>query len=156
MRCILSPLGIHTCFKPHHTLMQALVKLTECIPVLQKAGVIHRIPCKGCLQVYVGQTGTTLALQLKEYKPWALTSSNLAQLAVVEHAAQQSHSIDWEGTTVMDIEQQFHRRHILQSWHIQSETSTMNSNEGNLHPVYDLLVHHPHASPSEPPPTLRH
>ena len=48
IRRILSPLGICTCLRPHHTLRQALalVKLKDQVPVQQKAGVIYRIPCK--------------------------------------------------------------------------------------------------------------
>ena len=92
---ILSLLGICTCFKPHHTLSQALVKLKYHVPVQQKAGVVHRIPCKDCSKVYVGQISSSLAHRLKEHKQ-ALTSTNLAQSAVAEHAAQHSHAIDWE------------------------------------------------------------
>ena len=32
----------------------------------------------------------------------------------------------------------------------------MNRNESNLSPVFDFLIHRPHASTSEPPPTLGH
>ena len=73
-------------------------------------------------------------------------SSNLAQSAVAEHAAQQSHAIDWEGATVIDTEQQFHRRCTPESWHIRSETNAMNREECNLPPVYDLLIHRPHST----------
>ena len=60
--------------------------------------MIYRIPCNGCPRVYVGQTGRTLAQRLKEHKR-ALVSGHLAQSAVAEHAAQESHDIDWEGAT---------------------------------------------------------
>ena len=127
---------------------RALVKLKDRVPVQQKAGVIYRIPCKDCSKVYVGQTCRTLAHWMNEHKQ-ALTSDNLAHSAVAEHAAQHSHAIDWEGAIVMDVEQQFHQRCILESLHIQSETSAMNRDEGNLPPVYDLLIHRPHSSTSE-------
>ena len=44
--------------------------------------------------VYVGQNGQTLD-RLKEHKR-ALTSGNLAQSAIAEHAAQESNAIDWK------------------------------------------------------------
>ena len=87
-------LKIRTCFRPHRTLRQALVNLKGWIPLQQKAGVIYRIPCNGCPRVYVGQTGRTLAQRLREHKQ-ALVSGHLAQSAVAEHAAQESHDIDW-------------------------------------------------------------
>ena len=116
--------------------------------------MVYRIHCKDCPKVYVGQTGRTLVHRLKEHQR-SLTISNLTQSAVAEHTAQQSHDIDWESATVMDVEKQFHWRGILESWYIWSETRAMNRNEGNLPPVYDHLIHHPHASTSESPPTFR-
>ena len=70
---------------------------------------------------------------------------HLAQSAVAEHAAQESHDIDWEGATVMDVQQQYHRRCLLESWHIRSALKTMNREEGNLPPVYDLLIRQSHS-----------
>ena len=99
-----------------------------------------------CLpQSVVGQTGRTLAQRLKEHK-LALVSGHLAQSAVAEHAAQEPHDIDWEGATVTDVQQQYHQRCLLESWHIQSELNMMNRNKGNLPPVYDLLVRQSHSS----------
>ena len=144
IRRILSPLKIRTCFRPHRTLRQALVNLKDWVPLQQKAGVIYRIPCSGCPRVYVGQTGRTLAQQLKEHKR-ALVNGHLAQSAVAEHAAQESHDIDWEGATVMNVQQQYHQRCLLESWHIRSELNTMNRDEGNLSPGYDLLIRQSHS-----------
>lgn len=39
-----------------------------------------------------------MALRLKEHKH-ALVSGHLAQSAVAEHVAQESHDIDWEGAS---------------------------------------------------------
>ena len=49
------------------------------------------------------------------------STESLAQQAVAEHAAQESHDIDWEDATVMDVQQQYHQRCLLESWHIRSE-----------------------------------
>ena len=68
------------------------------------------------------------------------------QLVVAEHAAQVTHDIDWEGATVMDVQQQYHQRCLLKLWHIRSELNTMNRDEGNLPLVYDLLVCQSHSS----------
>ena len=89
---ILTPLGIRTCFRPHHTLRQTLVNLKDRIPLQQRAGVVYRVPCGTCPKAYVGQTCWTLDHRLKEHRR-ALTSGNLAQSAIAEHAAQESHVI---------------------------------------------------------------
>ena len=85
----------------------------------------------------------SLAQRLKEHKR-ALVNGHLAQSAVAEHAAQESHDIDWEGATVMDVQQQYHQRCLLESRHIRSELTTMNRDEGNLPPIYDLLIRQSH------------
>ena len=53
IRRILSPLGIRTCFKPHRTLRNYLVRPKDPVPSDLLKGVI---PCLDCSQRYVGQT----------------------------------------------------------------------------------------------------
>ena len=83
---ILTLLEIRTYFRSHHTLRQTLVNLKDRIPLQQRAGVVYRIPCGTSSRVYVGQTCRMLDHRMKEHKR-ALTSGNLAQSAVAEHAA---------------------------------------------------------------------
>ena len=49
----------------------------------------------------MGQTSGTLDHPLKEHKR-ALVSGNLAQSAIAEHAAHESHAIDWKEAKVVD------------------------------------------------------
>ena len=142
IRRILTPLEIRTCFRPHRTLRQTLVNLKDRIPLQQRAGVVYRIPCGTCSGVYVGQTCRTLDHRLKEHKR-ALTSGNLAQSAVAEHAANESHIIDWKGAKVVDTHPRYHQRCALESWHIRSETTTMNRDDGSLPQAYNTLLNYP-------------
>ena len=45
IRRILTPLGIYTCFRPHHTLHRTLVHLKDPTPLRQRTGVVYRISC---------------------------------------------------------------------------------------------------------------
>ena len=72
-RRILAPLRIRTCFRPHHTLRQTLVRLKDQTPSQQRTGIIYQIPYGTCSKVYICQTGRTLEHHLKEHKR-ALTS----------------------------------------------------------------------------------
>ena len=105
---ILTLLEIRTCSRPHRTLRQTLVNLKDRIPLQQRAGVVYRIPCGTCPRVYVGQTCPMLNHWLKEHKR-ALTSGNLAQSAIAEHAAHESHVINWKEAKV--VERDVHSRH---------------------------------------------
>ena len=112
IRRILSPLGVYTCSRPHHTLRQALVHLKDHTPLRQQAGVVYRIPCGSCEKVYIGQTGRTLDHRLKEHRR-ALVSGNVQQSAVAEHASNEIHNID--------CHPHYRQRCVLEAWHIRTE-----------------------------------
>ena len=138
-----APLRIRTCFRPHHTLRQTLVRLKDQTPLQQRAGVIYRIPCGTCSKVYIGQTGRTLEHRLKEHKR-ALTLGNTAQSAVAEHAAEQNHAINWNEAKVMACHPHYRQRCRLEAWHIRAKAQTMNRDAGLLPSVYDPLIHQSH------------
>ena len=114
IRRILSPLGIRTCFRPHCTLRQTLVRVKNSRSPQQRPGVVYRIPCGTCPKVYIGQTGRTLEHRLKEHKR-ALTSGNVFQSAVAEHAMDESHAIKWEEAEVVDHPPRYWQRCALEA-----------------------------------------
>ena len=138
-----APLRIRTCFRPHHTLRQTLVRLKDQTHLQQRAGAIARIPCGTCSKVYIGQTGRTLEHRLKEHKR-ALTSGNTAQSAVAEHAVEQNHVINWKEAKVMACHHHYRQRCALEGWHIREKARTMNHDDGPLLSVYDPLIHQSH------------
>ena len=142
IRRILTPLGIYTCFRPHHTLRRTLVHLKDPTPLRQRTGVVYRIPCSSCDKVYIGQTGRTLDHRLKEHRR-ALTSGNVQQSAVAEHATSEMHDIDWEKAEVVDCHPHYRQRCALEAWHIRTEPHKMNRDGGPLPAVYNPLIHHP-------------
>ena len=113
IRRILAPLTIHTCFRPHCTLRQTLVRLKDQTPLQQQASVIYQIPCGTCSKLYIGQTGRTLEHCLKEHKR-ALASGNTAQSAVAEHAVEQMHVINWNEAEVVACHRYYCQRCALE------------------------------------------
>ena len=136
---ILTPLGVYTCFRPHHTLHRTLLQLKECTPLRQQAGVVYPIPCGSCEKVHIGQTGRTLDHRLKEYRR---VSENVHQSAVAEHASTEMHDIDWEDE-VVDCHPHYCHRYALEAWHIRTLPHTMNRDGGPLSTVYNPLIQHP-------------
>ena len=61
IKCVLSPLGIRTTFRPVNTLCQFLVRPKDPVPIQNRSGVINCVPCSGCPHAYIGQTSRTLA-----------------------------------------------------------------------------------------------
>ena len=94
----------------------ATVNLKDQTPLNQRAGVIYEVSCGDCPKVYVSQTGRTLSHRLKEHRR-ALTSGNLTQSALAEHAAVHGHVIDWGRAKKVDTYHQFQKRCL----HIRSQ-----------------------------------
>ena len=136
IQSILAPLRIHTCFWPHRTLRQTLVRLKDQTPLQQRASVIYQIPCGTCSNVYIGQTGRALVHHLNKHKR-ALASGNAAQSAVAEHAVEQMHVINWNEAEVVACHHYYCQRCTLEAWHIRTVAQTMNRDAGPLPSVYD-------------------
>ena len=91
-------------------------------------------------------------MSVKEHKR-ALTSGNVSQSAVAEHAMDESHTIKWEEAEVVNHHPLYRQRCALEAWHIRTERHKMNRDEGPLPPVYNPLVH---LSRLHPPPLMGH
>ena len=59
---------IATSIKPHQTLRNILVHPKDKIKTEDKSGVVYRVSCKNCDQVYIGETGRKLSIRTKEHK----------------------------------------------------------------------------------------
>ena len=142
---IIAPLKIHTCFRPHHTLRQALTRLKDPTPLEQRTGVVYRIPCGMCQNVYIGQRSRTLKHRLAEHRR-ALRSGEAALSAVAEHAIKEDHTIKWDDAEVVNHAPRYWQRCALEAWHIRSEKEKMNRDEvhSQQHTTHSSTAHsHP-------------
>ncbi len=141
IRRILTPLNIRTCFRPHKTLRQLLVHPKTPIQINQRNGVVYKITCGTCKEVYIGQTGRTLQHRVKEHQR-ALTSFDAIYntSAVAEHAIRRNHQIDWSNVKVIDCQQNWTQRCLLESWYIKKTSNTINRENGPLPEVYNALI----------------
>ena len=97
------------------------------------------LPDVPCDMSYVGETGQTLQLRIKEHRR-ALTNGDPCMSALAEHAINHHHNIAWEDATVVDADPHMYRRRTLEAWHIRQEPKPMNRDRGLLPPVYDSLI----------------
>ena len=101
--------------------------------------VVYRVPCGSCDMSYVGETGRTLHLRIKEHRR-ALTNGDPCMSALAEHAINHHHNIAWEDVTVVDADPHMYHHRTLEVWHIHQEPKPMNRDRGLLPPVYDSLI----------------
>ena len=63
--------------------------------------MVYKIPCGSCDMTYVGETGQTLDLRLREHKR-ALINGEPWTSAIAEHVINHRHDVAWEGPAVVD------------------------------------------------------
>ena len=141
LRRVLKDLQIRTVMRPHKTLRQMLVHLKDPLPDMERSNVVYRIPCAEYPATYVGETKRKLCKRIDEHKR-ALRMCDCNASAVAEHVWNAGHHVDWSGVTILDLDQNLHRRLNLEACHIRMQPSPVNRDRGSLPPVYDHLLKH--------------
>ena len=139
VRRILSPINIRTCFCLNVSLRDILTRAKDAVDPEKKAGVIYKIPCGGCSQAYVGQTGRSLSHRAKEHLR-ACRNGDTELSAVAEHAWSSGHAVAWDDMTVLDRSSRLHEHCTLEAWHIRSQPHPINRERGRLSGTYDILL----------------
>ena len=102
--------GYSTAMPPHQTLRNLFVHPKDKRDPLQTAESIYDVPCKGCSQTYIGETGRLLKTRLAEHKAEVdkigarafirsqrkSTSSETFKSVISDHVAAANHVIGWE------------------------------------------------------------
>ena len=104
----------------------------------QQTGIVYRVSCRDCPQAYVGQSGHTLERRMKEHKR-AVEHGNIDTSAIAEHAWKEDHRVDWEEVEVLDVNTEWYKRCIIESWYIQREPAAKNREQGIMPQVYRTL-----------------
>ena len=111
------------------------------LPDMERSNVVYRIPCAECPATYVGESKRKLCKKIDEHKR-ALRMCDFNASAIAEHAWNAGHHVDWSGVTILDLDQNLHRRLTLEACHIRMQPSPVNRDRGSLPTVYDHLLKH--------------
>ena len=87
----------------HHSLTSVCwnPKDTVLVPANRREGVVYSIPCAQCPCTYVGQTGRSLDVRLREHRR-ALRNGDFASSALAEHVFSCDHQVDLSKPTMID------------------------------------------------------
>ena len=110
--------GIQVHMRPTNTLRAKLVHPKDKTERLEQAGVVYKIQCNDCPDLYVGETERRLNTRFKEHH----RSSSPVGL----HVEQRRHSIDEGSVSVLHREDDWFRRGVAEALHIQREAPTLN------------------------------
>ena len=89
------------------------------IALERRKGVIYIINSAcGYIRTYIGETGRTLEIRMKEHKR-ACIKADFEKSAVAEHAWLSGHYIDWDNVEVLDQEKDLCRRKVKEGIEIR-------------------------------------
>ena len=77
--------------------------------LLEYKGVIYKIPCHDCYQVYIEETGRTLITRLKEPQRHCKYGGT-DKSAVALHTRTNNYCIDWDSSSIIDREDRLFQR----------------------------------------------
>ncbi|XP_044766380.1 uncharacterized protein LOC123322469 [Coccinella septempunctata] len=121
-------------------LKSIFTKLKDPTPTLQQNGVVYKISCNDCEEVYVGQTSTTLKQRLSSHRSDINNKKKTCALAI--HTIEEDHHPNFEEVAILDREKDFNRRLFLEMVRISQEDHCMNARKDiqNLSNIYSLLI----------------
>ena len=148
--------NIGTSFKPHTTIRQILVHPKDKIEDSHKCGLVYRVDCQNCKDIYVGETGRQLCVRLAEHIKEVEEHTNQGvrtratrrsetgiqhKSAITDHANDLNHTPDWDNASILARESQLNRRQIREAIWIRRYPN-MNRLEGayKLSHTYDDLI----------------
>ncbi|XP_072037197.1 uncharacterized protein [Amphiura filiformis] len=118
--------GIAASFKPGNTLRGKLVLIKDKQPKEKSSNLVYGLVCAGkdCTESYVGETKQVLKPRVNQHRR---PSTNEAQnSAVYLHLKESGHSINIEDATILDREEQWHRRGIKEAIWERVESPSLN------------------------------
>ena len=116
-RC-LSRVDIQVTFRSRATMRSLLMRVRPRRSPLEYKGVIYKIPCHDCDQVYIGETGRHLITRLKEHQRHC-KYGDTDKSAVALHTWTNNHCIDWDSSSVIDREDRLFQRRVKEALHIR-------------------------------------
>ena len=140
IRRVLNEAGVGVAMRPVKTIRHILPSPKDPYTAEDKSCVVYQIPCSDCDYVYIGQTKRGLKSRLADHR--RATSQLRPELsALCEHAMDFNHTIDWEKSEILKVENNYSKRLISEAWFINAHPKVMNRSDGDSLPnVYRSLA----------------
>ena len=100
------------------------MKVKTRIPEENRRDIVYQIACRDCESSYIGETGRTLKKRITEHKAAVRRGDKNNGVAV--HTWEQQHHVNWEGAKVINSEQHYTKRRVLEA--IWIHKTKINSN----------------------------
>ena len=144
---VCAPPGVKPVFRPMKTLKRELMQVKNRTPELKQTGVVYKVSCKDCPEVYVGERKGTLKVRLSEHRQAVRQGDPKNGIAV--HVQKTNHCINWDGATVQRRAKGFWQRRTVEAIQIRKSIPNMNLDSGLFLPmVWNSILNPPHTFPT--------
>ena len=143
----LKKLGISTSISSRGSYKERLVRAKDPIPYHDNQGVVYHIGCDGavgvdCKKAYIGETGRSLVVRLKDHKAPTKHGDGTFASAVKHHVHTEGHYYAPGNVTILDKEDNWHNRGIREAIQIRALKPGLNRDQGRvkLPGCYDDII----------------
>ncbi|HEY9486224.1 MAG TPA: hypothetical protein VIQ04_06255, partial [Nitrososphaeraceae archaeon] len=126
--------------KPYLTLGKVMyTQLKDPVHNTNKSNIIYKVNCLDCDKAYIGQTKNYLKNRIKNHRKDIENQKRSTALA--NHALNEHHHLDLEGTTLLRQEQNYNKRLFLEMAYILKNNSMNYRNDiDNLSTIYFNII----------------
>lgn len=128
--------------RPNNTVRNHLfTQLKDKTPEESKSGVVYRVGCHDCSGIYIGETKQYLENRMNNHR-YHIKKENVKHSALVAHAVNKKHKIDFDGVNILATENHTFKRKIHESVLIKREPKSYNiqCDNVNIPSVYHNLL----------------
>jgi len=114
------------------------------LEVEQNTGVVYRLDCEDCEQVYIGQTKRHLVTRVKEHRNNIKNVSGNYSV-VTNHRLSMDHEFKWNNVSILHKERNRRKREIAEMFFIKkykknNRSLNLQKDTDNLNPIYDKII----------------
>ena len=103
---------------------------------------VYKIPCN-CGKVYIGETGRSISTRLKEHKA-CYRQSQWEKSAIVKHAQQENHVIDWENSQLIHRTPNWYNRRVREAIEIFKHNTVPQDTGLHISSIWNPLLRSAH------------
>jgi len=129
--------NVNPTHKPVKTVGSILKKPKDKFDQDLLTGVVYKISCKDCEEVYIGQISHTLKSRTREHKRAVFSGDKNSLL--VQHCGQTNHDFNFDDVEIVDRCSQWSRRLFLEAWHSIREPNSINEHM-HIPEMYKILA----------------
>jgi len=131
---LVKQLKIGIAHKPMSTIRSAIMHPKDRVNDAFKTNVVYNIPCGGCSNTYVGQTGRRLKTRMAEHQSDIRRQNPDSQVA--EHVYHTGHTFKFNEVQIIDSADKESERLVKEAWFSTGDTI---NHHVDLHPAYQAL-----------------